>query len=481
MKDNQGAILITFIIFFTIAGILASSIAYMLQNIPTSLKSVNSVEQSYYLSESGLRYISMKIKDGKDYSELKAYYENDHRTIHIPLKALNYSQTKDLVGHVSWRFRRAPFHQRRRDMFIHSNAQVDLEHFVTSKRQLNAEYNDPNDYSIDFEKDHFDQDADDTDRLWNLTDSFYANIHSKYSLQLKSNQQKNWCLASLNWGKNENKLPDLRLYQYSITKVLSYKIQIKLNPYPGRQKRKDFMTGLNFRVMNSIVSYNRERIEYYGVSLFKSKGRQQGNPPCWLTSDSNDCIQHLGNSFCFEGEENEECTSDPERYLKPNTPYVIFWVKEEHKDIELIAYCNLALLANSNEYVEKLNNSIEWGFKDWLNMGIFLKEKESAGQKLNDIQIGLRAEDKKDWDFPLLTFLRIDKSDLPVTTLSDRTLVSRDLYNLNEIPPDEIGFHALYDNRILTSSKYDIFFKEFLLDCHGDYCHEKSESLYVQF
>jgi hypothetical protein len=62
------------------------------------------------------------------------------------------------------------------------------------------------------------------------------------------------------------------------------------------------MAGLNFRVMNAYTD-NRERTDYYGISLFKSAGRNQGNPPCWLIPDSNDCKQHLGDSFLFIGED----------------------------------------------------------------------------------------------------------------------------------------------------------------------------------
>jgi len=484
MKDDRGAILITFIVFFTLAGILASTIAYLLQNVPFAIKSIRSVEQSYYLSESGLRYVLMKINEGKDYDELKNYYETEQRTIYIPQEAARSLQRKNFAGNISLRFSKADFHNRRRDMFIHSTAQVEPDTFVESKRQLNAEYNDPNDYKIDFEEEHFNQEADDTDRVWNLTDSFVAKIDEiddKPSLKLTSDQNKSFALASLNWGKND-KLPDLRLYQFIITKVLSYKIQLKINCYPDNQEGKDFMAGLNFRVMNSKYSYNRERTAYYGVSLFRSAGRQQGNPPCWLDPDSNDCNQHLGTSFLFKGED-EKCKTHPEMCLAPKIPYIIFWVKTENNDnIELIAYCNLKTLNNSSAYIEKLK-SHEWGFKDWLNLGVFLKEKEAAGQKLNEIQIGLRVSDKKDWDFPLLRFVKLDES-YPGTaiTLIDRTLISRDLYDATKTPPDEIGFHALYDNRIFsTFSKYKIYFWDFVLKCHGDYCHDDAERLYVQF
>jgi hypothetical protein len=125
-----------------------------------------------------------------------------------------------------------------------------------------------------------------------------------------------------------------------------------------------------------------------------------------------------------------------------------------------------------------------YGFKDWLNIGLFLKEKESAGQKINEAQIGLRATNEKNWTFPLkLRFAKVSQNDPgSTTTFSDRTLVSRDLSIVNQTPPDEIGFHALYDNRIISSYyKYNIYFRDFLLDCHGEYCPEKSTKLYVQF
>jgi len=487
MKNNQGALIITFIVFFTMVGILASSLAYFLQNVPYAIKSVNSVEQSYYLAESGLRYVLMKIKEGNDYNELKDKYEYGERVIHIPKTAARHIQRDSLVGNFSLKFNKGEL-QKRRDMFIHSYAMVDTDTFVESKRQLNAEYDDPNDFNIDFSEDHFDQDASDRDRIWNLTDSFSAKIGSVSSipsLLLKSNQQQNWVLASLNWGKND-KLPDLRLYQYVITKVLSYKIQIKINCYPVYgQKGRDFMAGLNFRVMNSTRSGRKdERIEYYGISLFKSAGRQQGNPPCWLIPDSNDCRQHLGESFLFEGEDGI-CQEDPSaRCLKPNMPYVIFWVKTLNSDnIELLAYSHLRDLQDADSYTENLKG-YGYGFKDWLNIGLFLKEKESAGQKINEAQIGLRATNEKNWTFPLkLRFAKVSQNDPgSTTTFSDRTLVSRDLSIVNQTPPDEIGFHALYDNRIISSYyKYNIYFRDFLLDCHGEYCPEKSTKLYVQF
>jgi len=483
MKDNQGALLITFIIFLTLVGILASSIAFLLQNESYAVKSENSVEQSYYLAESGLRYVIMKIKEGKNYNELKDEYEYDDRTIHIPKAASRNPQSKDFAGNISLKFNKGEL-QKRGDIYIHSYAQVDTESFVESKRQLNAEYEDANNLNIDFEVKHFDQDPNvsDRDRVWNLTDTFYAKItkiNNISSLQLKSDQQWNWVLSSLNWGKND-KLPDLRLYQYVITKVLSYKIQIKINCYPVfSQLGRDFMAGLNFRVIND-NNYQRDRIAYYGISLFKSAGRNQGNPPCWLVGDSSsDCNQHLGYSFQFEGED-EICQDPREKCLIPNVPYVIFWVKKENKDIELLAYCDLRNTQGGENFIKKLK-TLEWGFKDWLNIGAFIKEKESAGQKINEIQIGLRAtSDQTDWEFPdKLRFVKVGHNDPgSSTTLTDRSILSKDLSIINQIPPDEIGFHALYDNRVKSSFyKYDIYFNDFRLDCHGDYCTQKFEKL----
>jgi len=487
MKDNEGALLITFIIFLTLVGILASSIGYLLQNVPYAIKSINSVEQSYYLSESGLRYVLTKIKQGQDYNTLKDAYEYGNREIQIPKEVGRNPQTDDFAGSISLKFNKGVL-QKRRDMFIHSHAQVDTESFIETKRQLNAEYKDPNDFRIEFEEKHFDQNASDRDRIWNLSETFYANIDtikSIPSLQLKSEQQRSWVLASLNWGKND-KLPDLRLYQYIITKVLSYKIQIKINCYPVYgQKSKDFMAGLNFRVMNA-TNFGRERVAYYGISLFKSAGRKQGNPPCWLVPDSNDCKQHLGESFLFEGEDEICQTDSGTQCLVPNAPYVIFWVKtERNENIELLAFCDLRTINDAEDNLIKKLKPLEWGFKDWLNIGIFLKEKESAGQKINEAQIGLRATDKEiNWTFPIkLRFVKASANDPgSTTTLNDRTLVSKDLSIVNQTPPDEIGFHALYDNRIISSFyKYNIYYKDFLLDCHGEYCPEKSDKLYVQF
>jgi hypothetical protein len=485
MKDNHGALLITFIIFITLVGILASSIAYLLQNESYAIRSENSVEQSYYLSESGLRYVIMKIKEGKNYNELKDTYEYDNLTIQIPKVASRTPQSKNIAGNISLKFNKGEL-QKRGDIFIHSYAQVDTESFVESKRQLNAEYEDANNLNIDFEVKHFDQDqnASDDDRIWNLTDTFYAKIDSINtisSLQLKSDQQWNWVLSSLNWGKND-KLPDLRLYQYVITKVLSYKIQIKVNCYPSyKQKGRDFMAGLNFRVIND-TNYDRDRIAYYGISLFKSAGREQGNPPCWLIDDSSsDCNQHLGDSFQFEGEE-DSCQDPKAKCLVPNVPYVIFWVKTERRNkIDLLAYCDLRSTQGADNFIKKLK-PLEWGFKEWLNIGAFIKEKESAGQKINEVQIGLRATNEEtNWDFPLkLRFVKVGHNDPGSSTnkLSDRSILSKDLSIINQIPPDEIGFHALYDNRIKSSFyKYDIYFNDFRLDCHGEYCTQKSEKL----
>jgi len=497
MKDNQGALLITFIIFLTLAGILASSMAYLLLNVPYAAKTINSVEQSYYLSESGLRFALMKINEGEKYNELKDTYEYENREILIPKKAALNPQGSSLAGTVSLKFSTGD-NQKRGDMFIHSVALVDNKPFGDqapeehdpndAKRQVNAKYTHDNEMDNKFDLEDFDQEQPSNARRWNITESFVAElneIEKLQSVQFKSTLSRNWVLASLNWGKYDGP-PDLRLYQNMITKVLSYKIQINVNCYPGigsySQKGKDFMAGLNFRVLNSRFSIRRERIAYYGVSLFKSAGRQQEDPPCWLVSDSDNCKLYLGDSFVFD-KEGESCQY--EDCLIPNTPYIIFWIKKENRnDIELLAYCNLRELENADLYTKKLDND-EWGFKGWLNIAVFLEEKELAGQKINEIQVGLGTtsgrSDEDVWIFP--NKLRFETMEHRSTvTLTDRSLVSKDLSNYYQTPPpDEMGFHAMYDDRITSSiSKYNIYFRHFMLSCHGENCQGTGERL-VQF
>jgi len=504
MKDNKGALLITIIVFLTMAGILGSSIGYFLQNVPYAIKSVNTVEQSYYLAESGLRYAIMENKDEKDYDELRAIYEYGKREVYIPKKAASTPQT-DLAGKFRMEFSRASFHNSK-GMFIHSYAEIEKKARpysknplvqASSKRQLNLEYRGKNNFDLEFKLEHFDQNKSENKRVWNLTDTFFAantkKLREKNILQLKSNSQWNWVLASLNWGKSGE--VDLREYQNAITKVLSYMIQININcyPYPNHQKDKDFMAGLNFRVMND-SRYKpgresfRERIAYYGISLFKSGGKKQGNPPCWLMKDlSESCNQLLGDSFIFQEEGEKACEDPNAECLVPNVPYVIFWIKRENREeIELLAYSDLRnIIDNKGNYVfiKKLK-PLDWGFREWLNIGVFLKEIESAGQKINELQVGLRlgdinnSEKKTDWTYPsILRFVKVSHSDPGSSTiLSDRNLLSVDL-RATDNPPDEIGFHALYDNTIPSSKKYNIEFKSFRLDCYGADCTETTERI----
>ncbi|ETR74538.1 MAG: hypothetical protein OMM_00123 [Candidatus Magnetoglobus multicellularis str. Araruama] len=454
---------------FSFVGLISSSIAYLLQNIPYTANAFNSSEQSYYLAESGLRYAIMKIQQETDVKDLQ------HCEIRLPQKPGN-----KMAGNILLKFDE----QGRSVKFIESFAQVDQHSFAPSLRSVNAEYDKSIYMDNIMKKDDFDQ--DDGDRKWIISNSFKAdsfNISPVLALKFKSNRRRNWMLASLNWANNKH-LQDLRLWQFPITKVLSYKLQVKVNCYPGDgQEGKDFMAGLNFRVMNSNQIKNK-RIAYYGVSLFKSAGRKQGNPPCWLIPDSTGCGIHLNDSFRFEGEDPECLTGG--KCLKPNTPYIIFWIKsDEDEDIELLAYSNLRHAKNSDELVTNLSG-LEWGFKDWLTLAVFLNEKESAGQKINEVQVGIRPNDgnwELNWEFPeKLKFEKLRSDDLSSNTVvRDRTLISQDLSQSNQILPDEMGFHALYDNRLSSFYEYNIYFNDFYYGCYGNHCPTNDGLPYTQY
>jgi len=494
MKNESGAMLIMFIIFIAIIGILGSSMAYLTKNVTYALKATNSIDQSYYLAESGLRYAIMQIQDEVDFKKLKEKFEDNDHVVHIPK-----SPDEGNAGNFTLKFYQPSGD---RDIFIHSIAHVYPKSVVEARRQVNAKYNRSTDHRVfEFETDDFDQDQ--TSREWNLNETFYAKTETAndvFALQLISTSQKCWVLASLNWGHN-NALVDLRQWQNATTKVLSYKTQLKFTFYPwSGQYKKDFMAGLNFRVYNSQKNY-RKRTDFYGISFFKSSGREQSEPPCWIESDSPDCDQELGYSFLFH-DEDEICRMDSKsKCLDRGAPYVIFWIKKKNRPIELLAFSDLRDLPQSEKEkcIESLgfNNWLqdyEWGFKKWLTLGLHLREEESAGQKINEIQVYLRPnssnvsdvnsniEWEPDWNFPvLLRFQKVKRSDLSSETiLRDRTLISADLIMPDQVPPDEIGFHALYDNRLESLSQYNIYFDDFAVECSGDQCPEE-EPLYLQY
>ncbi|MBF0450005.1 MAG: hypothetical protein HQK75_04825 [Candidatus Magnetomorum sp.] len=487
MKDETGALLISFIIIMTLVGILGSSMAFLGQNEIYALKSANSIEQSYYLSESGLRFAMLK-RDAMTNEEIKKEYEYEKKIIQMPKKTFSTPELDDVAGFFSLKFNNAE-----RDLMIHSTGQVDTRHFVDARRQTNVKYYSQNNEfpppEILFDESSFLQTS--IYRKWNLDKTFSSDLVSVggvESLQFKSDEGRNWVLASLYWSKNDL-LPDLRIWQDVIKKVLEYDLQIKINFYPKYGQRKnDFMAGLSFRI-------GVDRKNFYGISFFKSSGRNVKNPACWLISDTQNCDGMLGDSFQFNGED-ESCDSNPSKCLETNIPYILFWVKLEKEPFELLAFSDLTKLINRGSV---LNDRLsEWEFKPWVTLGLRLEEEESAGQKINDIQIFVQGsnstspdsfESKLDWDwnsgsYEKVRFEKVGPTNFKDKThIRDRTLPSTDLSKpvTGKEIPDEIGFHALYDNRIKETYKYDIYFNDFGVKCPGRYCPTPADQAFVQF
>jgi len=479
MKKENGALLLSFIFMFTIAAILCSSMAYLSQNETYSLKPVNSIEQSYYLSESGLRFGRFERDNNRlEFNDLELKYEHDKYKIEIPRLSDSPDDTapEETVGTISLSFDKPPSSgdDEKKMIIIHSKAELDSHNFVEAIRQTNARYrtgllddNEGQAYILWREGLAFLQSS--IYKLWHLTSSFQADYSIQEGLQFKSNNSKIWVLASLFWSKNDL-LPDLASWQDQSTKELSYNLQLKFNIYPSAQTDIDFMTGLSFRI-------GMDRENFYGISFFKSSGRSVNNPPCWLDPEAINCDALLGDSFQFNGE-NDLCDFPNTKCLDSNTPYLIFWIKNKGEPFELIAFSDLTTLKYRNRIISK--NSSKWNFKPWITLGIHVQEQEYAGQKLNDIQVFVKkSSDSSDdidtdidynWNDELfweqIEFEKLDNPNyLDKKHIRDIRLPSTDLSK--EPPsgkeyPDEIGFHALYDNRLKESQKYDIYFYGFI-------------------
>jgi len=491
MKEETGALLLSFIIIFTLAAILSSSMAYLSQNETYSILPANSIEQSYYLSESGLRFGRMK-RDSNKTEYLKTNYEDI--PIQIPTVAYSSPDKKDFAGFFSLKFENGKSYQVSNTINIYSIGSVNTQKFIETCRQTNAQYTikgfsdkDRQLILIDDNGTSFLQTS--IDRKWNLDKTFYSDYIDNKGLVIKSNSDKNWNLASLYWSKNDL-LPRFNLWQNLTTKTLSYRFQMRFNIYPLTQRKKDFMVGLSFR-----IGFDREN--FYGISFFKSSGRLINNPPCWLDKDSKNCDGLLGESFRFTGED-ELCDLPNSKCLETNIPYLVFWEKNGNKPFELIAFSDLTRLKDKSRIVENLT-PLEWGIKEWITLGIHINEEASAGQKLNDIQVYLRKSIEKNkfdietdfsWTNPELweqvrfekigTTGYIDKKHIRDFRLPS-TDFSEPIPSMKEIP-DEVGFHALYDNRLDTARKYNIYFYGFDVLCEGSACpDEDSNQTFVQF
>ncbi|KPA08958.1 conserved hypothetical protein, secreted [Candidatus Magnetomorum sp. HK-1] len=498
-NNETGALLISIIIIMTLVGILGSSMAYLTQNETYALKLTNSIEQSYYLSESGLRFAMIKRQTmAKD--ELKEKYEKGKPKIYIPQEVSTRPNEYSLAGYFQLTFDGDDddddinARNIRGLTTIHSVGNVDKNHFLDTRRQTNAQYIPPRTKSEQTEFNVEDFDKDKSERKWNLTESFYAdseNVDGVDSIKFYSDSQKNWVLASLNWAKNESLLPDLREWQDVAMKILDYDLQIKINFYPivKKQELKDFMAGLNFRV-------GKERKDFYGISFFKSSGRLAKNPPCWLAENSQNCDIILGETFRFESEDDLCNTDNYTKCLKINIPYIVFWVKTENEPFKLIAFSDLTKLPQKERFISKISSD-KWMFNKWLTLALRLKEEESAGQKINIIQAFIKGQSSNssdvfeisfDWEwsndssYEEISFIKAEGSGYGnPKVIKDRTLQSANLFEMEEKAPDELGFHALYDNRVSpTYNKYDIYFDDFGMKCQG-VCPEEPKQTFVQF
>jgi len=499
IKNEKGALLISFIIIMALIGILSSSVAYLAQNETYALKLSNSIEQSYYLAESGLRFVMLKIKhEEMDLHRLIKEFEKNEAKVYIPQKAYRKQVSEDLAGHFTLKFDDNSEEVIRNKIKIHSTGIADTKNFVESKRQINARYLPGDEVEIDMKLEDFNNTGEqDDNKKWNLTKEFYPLKKSIEgsdieAIKFESDQRKNWVLASLNWARHKT-LPDLRIWQDMVLKTLNYRLQIKINFYPKNnnendQYQKDFMAGLSFRI-------GKNRKNYYGVSFFKSSGRLNNNYPCWLEKEPEDCDGQLGESFRFEGEDELCDTDNSIRCLKANIPYIVFWIKRNNEPIKLIAFSDLTKLARKTEIIKK-GKSGEWEFLPWLTIQLDLKEEEVAGQKINNIEVfvkgpGLVSLDSRDIDFSWdwagdSIQIRFTKAEGVQYSnpykIQDRSLPSPNLYYMYEIAPDEMGLHALYDNRIYGKNKYNIyFFPKFLLKCEGSACPRNDGQEFVQF
>ena len=295
-------------------------------------------------------------------------------------------------------------------------------------------------------------------------------INGGFALQLRPRPDEDNLLIRLRWVKNEA-LPDLKYWQDRRTKGLPYNIQVKLSIYRNESDAKHFMVGLSFRV-------DYEHLNSYGISIFKTAGRESLDPPNWLNELDPKTFKFNGEGSC----------PNPLDCLNLNEHYVVVWVKEDKKLYKLLAFSSLEDIQGDSKYhlFEPSNGRL----KQWVTLALDLDEQYVGGLKKNEICGEIQGPTNRYGD-PIYPkdarirwdqFIKLKWQNRVESFISDRTLTSKDL---EKEQPDEIGIHAFYDNKICeregksNCKEDDIYIDGFAVDCIN--CPSSNTQSIVQY
>ena len=463
-KNNKGLILLTLIAIILIIGIFGAAFIPLLTNYSYNIVSYSKAIQAYYISESGQRYALNKLESMEGSQEFIEKYGYKKKRFDMPYALSSDNEEKDFREGGIFSFETSLFEEGSRFLINRSSGRIyrfdklseEKEIVMEAQRKTNI-FRTPPRLSKSIKNDRLN---------WKLCPSqvtFYDdNVNEQSAMTFWSKRDENkfskgFANLYLNWQENYN-LPDLKLWQDRETEVLSYKIQVK-SRIPVNYK--NFMTGISFRVSTDSCT----ELKCYGISIFKTAGRNNSPPP-WLDEIT----------FKFEG---ENCKQGDNLCLETDKIYMVLWVKTE-SSIKLIRYCDLKsfLAEKGMDYVFQGDL--------WTTISVIINERETAGQKLNEIRGGILFEKTEKysnnrngpsgWAEPCII-----KWDNGNKTIVDKSIVSST--DLEE----EAGLHLFYDEPFKITadkpaSKDDIiWFDDAFLACHSGSCPNGTHLDIVQY
>jgi len=227
---------------------------------------------------------------------------------------------------------------------------------------------------------------------------------------------------SLHWQDNTN-IPDLDSVWSGANGLLDYELQVKIKVEAQGSKGEHYMLGLSFRYVDDS--------NYYGISFFRSIGRDDNQRPSW--------IDDLPPSFDI---------------LMDGSPSIVLW-KKVSGNYTLLDYKKL----------DASDGVIDGGnLKDWSTIIVKVDEQFSGagGSRENHISGYIQGtasypRNTINWDYDNFIAVTWNTNTQPIVDSSITT------ENFGSNRPDEIGIHGYYD----STASNDQFFDDFSIEIAG--------------